>query len=125
MKLVMDTQGSSSFGSSNITWIKITPASATPTPTPTPPPSSVSCHLYTPTSAIPSGFGVPWDVFSANEMLIRATCQSATDATLDFGKSDPLQYIYDTGYHYHAGLSGWMPMSLTAMESLIANALVP
>jgi hypothetical protein len=84
-----------------------------------------ACHLYTPTSQIPSGFGAPWDVFSANELLIKATCQNATDTTLDFGKNDPLQYIYNTGYHYHAGLSGWMPMTLTSTESLIANAWYP
>ena len=74
---------------------------------------------------IPSGFGVPWDVLSVNELLIRATCQNATDATLDFGKNDPLQYIYNTGYHYHAGLSGWMPMTLSSTESLIASAWYP
>jgi hypothetical protein len=47
------------------------------------------------------------------------------NATLDFGKGDPLQYIYNTGYHYHAGLSGWMPMTLSSTESLIASAWYP
>jgi hypothetical protein len=53
---------------------------------------------------------VTWDVSSAR---------------VDLGKNDPLQYIYNTGYHYHAGLSGWMPMALTSAETLIANAWYP
>ena len=96
--------------------IKVVPAG---TPIPMPTPSPVACHLYTPGSTIPAGFGAPWDVFSANELLIKATCQNLTDATLDFGKGDSLQYIYTTGYHYHAGLAGWMPFTLTSTESLI------
>jgi hypothetical protein len=105
--------------------LEILGSPATPTPTPTPTPSSVACHLYTPTNSIPSGFGVPWDVFSANELLIKATCQNLTDATLDFGKGSATQYIYNTGYHYHAGLSGWMPMTLSSTEALIAGAWYP
>jgi hypothetical protein len=84
-----------------------------------------ACHLYTPGSTIPTGFGAPWDVFSANELLIKATCQNATDATLDFGRGVSTQYIYNTGYHYHAGLANWTPMTLTSIESLISNAWYP
>jgi hypothetical protein len=58
-------------------------------------------------------------------MLIKATCQNLTDATMDYGRGSALQYIYKTGYHYHAGLSGCMPMALTSAETLIANAWYP
>jgi hypothetical protein len=72
------------------------------------------------------GFGVPWDVFSGmNELLIRPTCQNLTDATPDFGRGVSTQYIYNTGYHYHAGLSGWMPFTLTSTESLISGVWYP
>jgi hypothetical protein len=47
----------------DLNWMEFTQTS-TPTPTPSP----TACHLYTPTSTIPSGFGAPGDVFSANEM---------------------------------------------------------
>jgi hypothetical protein len=96
---------------------------ATPTPTVPPLPTPVSCHLYTTSSVIPTGYGVPWDVLSGlNEMLIKATRQNLTDATLDFGKGSASQYIYKTGYHYHPGLSGWTPINLSSLESLIVNA---
>jgi hypothetical protein len=41
-----------------------------------------------------------------NELLIKATCQDTTAATLDFGRGVSTQYIYKTGYHYHAGMAG-------------------
>jgi hypothetical protein len=78
-----------------------------------------------PSSSIPAGYGAPWDVFSANELLIAATCTTVSDATLNYGKGSALQYIYKTGHHYHAGMSGWSPINLTSSETLIASSWYP
>jgi hypothetical protein len=55
------------------------------------------CSLYTSTSVIPVGFGSPYDVVSSpSTNLMNVTCHSigSGQATIDRGKSDPLQYIY-------------------------------
>ena len=67
---------------------------ATPTPTPSP----VACHQYTPSSTIPTGYASPYDVVSSpNTNLMNITCLNLTDARIDLGKGDPLQYIYNGG----------------------------
>jgi hypothetical protein len=45
--------------------------------------------------------------------------------TIDLGKGDPLQYIYNTGYLFKTGGTAWNPISYTSAESLIANAWYP
>jgi hypothetical protein len=95
LKLVFDT------GLIDLNWREFSQSS---TPTPITP---VSCHQYTPGPTIPIGFSVPCDTQSGmNELLIKATCQDTTAATLDFGRGVSTQYIYKTGYHYHAGMAG-------------------
>jgi hypothetical protein len=95
---------------------------ATPTPTPGP----VACHQYTSTSAIPAGFGSPYDVLSSpTTNLMNATCLNLTDARLDLGKGDPLQYIYNQGYLFKTGGAAWTPVPYTSTESLIAGAWYP
>jgi hypothetical protein len=79
---------------------------------------------YTPSSSIPSGFGVPWDV-QTNDLLIKATCTTTSDATLDFGKNSPSQYIYKTAYHYHTSMTNWSPLTLTSAESLVSQSWYP
>jgi hypothetical protein len=56
---------------------------------------------------------------------MNATCLNLTDARVDLGKGDPLQYIYNTGYRYKTGQTNWTPVSYTSVESLIANAWYP
>jgi hypothetical protein len=73
----------------------------------------------------PLSFGVPWDVLSANELLMTVTCQNIADATLAYGRGVASQYIYHTGYHYHASLSGWMPFPLTSSEALVSGSWYP
>jgi hypothetical protein len=100
---------------------------ATPTPTPSPSPSTPpsACHLYTSSSAIPAGFGSPYDVLSSpSTNLMNVTCET-TSARIDLGKNDPLQYIYNTGYLFKTGGTAWTPISYTSAESLIANAWYP
>ena len=102
----------------------------TPTPLPSPspvptPPGSVACHQYVPASSIPSGYGVPWDTQSGmNELLIKATCNT-TNVTLDMGKGDQNQYVYNTGYYYRSGLANWTEFLLTSTEPLISSNWYP
>ena len=95
---------------------------ATPTPTPGP----VACSLYTPSSIIPTGFASPYDVVSSpTTNLMNVTCLNLTDARLDLGKVDPLQYIYNQGYLFKTGGTNWTPISYTSSEQLIAGAWYP
>jgi hypothetical protein len=99
---------------------------ATPTPTPTPGP--IACSQYTTSSTIPTGYASPYDVVSSpSTNLIQATCSStgSGQVTLDLGKNDPLQYIYNTGYLFKTGGTQWTPISYTSAEALIANAWYP
>ena len=99
-------------------------AAATPTPTPTPGP--VACSQYTPSTSIPTGYASPYDVVSSpNTNLMNVTCLNLTDARLDLGRGDPLQYIYNQGYLFKTGGTQWIPISYTSTESLIAGAWYP
>jgi len=94
---------------------------------PKPFPDAIGSHLLPSvhTRIYPAhGYGAPYDVLSANEMLMRATCSSSS-VTIDLGRGDANQYIYNTGYSYHQGQSGWTPVSYTSTESLIAGAWYP
>jgi chitinase len=84
MKIVMDSAPQGYIGDLN--YIDFTQASG---PT--------ACALYTPSTSLPTGFGSPFDVVSApSTNLMQVTCDTAS-ARIDLGKSDPLQYIYNTG----------------------------
>jgi len=97
-------------------------SASSPTPTPTP----ASCSQYTPSTTIPTGFASPYDVVSSpNTNLMNVTCLNLTDARLDLGKGDPLQYIYNQGYLFKTGGSAWNPIPYTSTESLIAGAWYP
>ena len=94
-------------------------------PSPTPSPGFSFCHLYTITSTIPSGFGVPWDVLSpAQDMLLKATCD-ASSVSVSLGSGNPMQYIYNTGYRFKTGQTSWSPISYTSTETLVSNAWYP
>jgi hypothetical protein len=55
---------------------------------------------------------------------MRATC-TPTTVTLDLGRGEALQYIYNQGYSYRAGQTGWTALPYTSQESLIVNAWYP
>jgi hypothetical protein len=96
-----------------------------PSPTPVPSPGASACSLYTPSSAIPTGYGSPYDVLtSPTTLLISAMCGVAS-ARIDLGKGDPLQYIYNTGYLFKTGGTNWSPLPYTSTESLVAGAWYP
>jgi hypothetical protein len=112
------------------------PVDAT-SPTPVPPsppmpgpgldaiPPPAACHQYTSTSAIPSGFGSPYDVLSSPfTNLMNVTCD-VSSARVDLGKNDPMQYIYNTGYLFKTGGTAWSPISYTSTEALVAGAWYP
>jgi hypothetical protein len=123
IKLVMDSNGSNQYGAGNINYLRLSSGAATPTPTPTPGPTA--CSQYTPSTAIPTGFGSPYDVVSSpTTNLIKATCDTAS-AKIDLGKADPLQYIYNQGYLFKTGATNWTPISYTSTESLIAGSWYP
>jgi len=56
---------------------------------------------------------------------MNVTCLNLTDARLDLGRGDPLQYIYNQGYLFKTGGTNWTPISYTSSESLIAGAWYP
>jgi parallel beta-helix repeat protein len=99
---------------------------SSPSPTPTPTPGPVACSQYTPSTVIPTGYASPYDVVSSpTTNLMNATCLNLTDARLDLGKGDPLQYIYNQGYLFKTGGTSWSPVPYTSTEQLIANAWYP
>jgi hypothetical protein len=96
-----------------------------PSPSPVPSPGATACSLYTPSSAIPTGYGSPHDVVSSpSTNLMNVTCD-VSSARVDLGKGDPLQYIYNTGYLFKTGGTNWTSIPYTSTESLIANAWYP
>jgi pectate lyase len=115
MRVVSDSGG---YNYNSFIWT----VAATPTPTPSP----VACSQYTPSSTIPTGYASPYDVVSSpSTNLMNVTCLNLTDARIDLGKGDPLQYIYNGGYLFKTGGTVWTPISYTSTESLIANAWYP
>jgi NPCBM/NEW2 domain-containing protein len=78
LKLIV-TDGGNGIGSDHGNWAgaRIIKPSTTPTVTPT------ACHQYTSTSAIPAGFGSPYDVLSSpSTNLMNVTCDT-TSARVD------------------------------------------
>jgi hypothetical protein len=55
---------------------------------------------------------------------MNVTC-STSSATVNLGKNDPMQYIYNTGYLFKTGGTAWTPFSYTLAESLVAGAWYP
>jgi hypothetical protein len=81
------------------------------------------CHRYTSGTAIPPGFGVPWDVTNPRSMLLKAPCTGA-GVTLELGDNAPLTYIYKSAYLAKSGSTGWAPITLFG-SGLISNAWYP
>jgi pimeloyl-ACP methyl ester carboxylesterase len=52
------------------------------------------CHTFTSSSSVPTGWGVPWDVFSPTQLLLRAYCTESSEIA-DVG---PATYIWHQGY---------------------------
>jgi hypothetical protein len=78
------------------------------------PPAPVLCVPNTPpSSAIPSGFAVPWDVTNPNIMLMSATC---TPPTILLKAGNPTTtktlYVYKTAYVAPSGATNWPPVDL-------------
>lgn len=87
--------------------------------------SGNTCHLLISSSAIPSGYGAPYDVLSpVRDLLIRTSCTSSS-ATVQLGKGDALQYNYHQGYIYTPTATDWAVIDYTSTEQKISNAWYP
>jgi len=75
--------------------------------------SSSLCTQYTSGSAIPSGFGMPWDVTNPSMMLLSAQ-RSPPTILLKTGNPNTTKtlYIYKTAYTAPSGASSWTPVDL-------------
>ena len=58
------------------------------------------CHEYTSSTAIPVGYGVPYDVLSATRTLLMTMLCDSTSATLNVGTGQQNQYIYEEGWKW-------------------------
>jgi len=68
------------------------------------------CNLYNANSAIPTGYGVPWNIrVSSSPLLLSAHCQS-NSVQLNVGTGDQNHYVYNQGYAYQNG--AWQPFTL-------------
>jgi hypothetical protein len=85
----------------------------------TPPPSGQGCHLFTPQtppSSIPSGFAVPWDVFSpAKDLLLKISCEGSS-ATVNAGAGNAIHYVWPEAYVSNAG-GAWEKITLTGTQA--------
>lgn len=82
--------------------------------------SLASCHAFTSGSTIPSGFGVPWNVFNPSELLLKAFC---TDSSIT-AEVSPATYVYKQGYAWTGSI--WRRTNLTCTNgALVSNAWCP
>jgi hypothetical protein len=74
----------------------------------------VPCNLYHPGDSIQQGFGVPWNVLSADqELLIRAFCD-ASSVDVAVGSGSNLQYVFQTGYVWRS--NHWEPFTFSGLN---------
>jgi len=74
-------------------------------------PPAPSCHLYTNTTSVPTGFGASWNTLTTTkEMLMKASCAD-TSTTFEIGNGNQSMYIYKNGYYYKD--SKWNPITFT------------
>ena len=93
------------------------PGSTTPTPTPTP--AGTPCHGYQNGSTIPSGFGMPWDLFNPTTLLLKVFCGSQKTAQMG-----PATYIYHQGYAWNG--TQWIQQNFTCTGGAkVSNAWCP
>jgi hypothetical protein len=79
-----------------------------------------SCNLYTVGSTIPSGFGVPWNVFDPTQLLLKASCTSSS-VTADVG---PATYVYNQGFAFVNNQWQQTRFSCTG-DALVSNTWCP
>jgi pimeloyl-ACP methyl ester carboxylesterase len=70
--------------------------------------------------SVAAGFGVPWNVFDPNQLLLKAFCSSSS-AIADVG---PTTYVYNQGYAWTG--STWQGVNFTCTNgALVSNAWCP
>jgi hypothetical protein len=89
------------------------------TVSPPPPHPSTCTNLWDSSSAIPSGFGASYNLFSSlKEMLLQVYCGSG-GATVSVGNGSNWEYIYKTGYTWNG--SSWSPFNYSGSLSSDGN----
>jgi hypothetical protein len=92
-------------------------SATTPTPTPTVTPSQ--CSLLSTSSAIPVGFGSPFDVVNnPNQSMMNASC-STSNQSITLGNGNQTTYIYKTGYVLRNNT--WQQVNYTGSSLLYSN----
>jgi hypothetical protein len=105
--------------------------SPTPDPEPTPDPDPVpdTSHQITSGSAIPTGYGAPYNVTSVDkELLVKATCGS-TSVKVEVGDGNASTYVYNKGYIYRnpstgSGQGSWQPFTLTGSNAVTSAWII-
>ena len=70
------------------------------------------CHIMFPGVSIPNGFGVPYDVFT-QQQLISANCDSR-GITVSAGDVSGVRYVYEQGYEYRNNT--WVPFNFSGSK---------
>lgn len=88
--------------------------------------STASCATFSSGSTIPSGFGVPWDVFNTSVVLLQASCNfvSIPLALTATAKVGPAMYVYNQGYAFVNNQWQQITFSCTG-GTLVSNAWCP
>lgn len=87
-----------------------------PTPTPTP----TTCNRLSANTAIPTGFGASFNIFSvAREFMVSGNCGTGS-ATVTVGNGNPLTYSYNRGYYWSG--TAWTPYTLSCSGETISGA---
>ena len=73
------------------------------------------CSTYTSVSSVPTGYAVPYDVFSGTKnLLVKATCD-ATSATITAGTVGDGRLVYKYGYQWRNG--SWQRYTFSGTEA--------
>lgn len=79
-------------------------------------------NAYTPSVAIPSGYGAAYDLTGGGQMEVQANCAKTTP-TLDIGRNNQSDYVYKLGYLYQN--NAWQPYTLTSSSALVSSNWFP
>jgi hypothetical protein len=86
--------------------------------------AAVPCHLYYPGTAIPEGFGVPWDVFNPSDLLLKAFCTTSS-VTADVGPGSSTRIIHTQGYQLNTATNQWEPFTYNCDAPLMSGGWCP
>lgn len=85
-------------------------------------------YLYTSTSAptsFPAGFGVPWNVFDPTQILLKASCTSASATVVNVGPGSNTLITYNQGYQWNAAKNQWDSFPFSCDAALVNGSWCP